>query len=121
MVVVQSDLIVLFCLTMFDSFYMFNAMRTMLTKKSKMTPAKRTVPATVATPTATTPASASSSGSPGIFSHGPNGAITVLPPPEALLREAEEEPNYRELDEILQPPLRPYGGRDLVIGKLLTG
>jgi len=74
-------------------------MKTKQTKRTKVAPVKRTVPATEAAPAATMPASASSSGPPGIISHGPNGEITVLPFPEDLLREAEQEPNYQELDE----------------------
>jgi hypothetical protein len=60
---------------------------------------KKTVPAMEAAPVATTPTSVPSPVVPGIIIHEPNGEMTLLPPPEALLREAEQEPNYRALDE----------------------
>ena len=84
---------------MFVLFVMFLFMKTKPTKKSKAAPAKKTVPAMVAAPVPTTPASVPSSESRGIIIHEPSGEMTMLPPPEALLREAEQEPNYRALDE----------------------
>jgi hypothetical protein len=73
-------------------------MKSKQTKKTKRAPAKRTVPATESALTATTPASAPSLDPPGIISRGPNGEINILPPPEVLLMEAEQEPNFGELD-----------------------
>lgn len=35
----------------------------------------------------------------GFISHGPNGEICLMPDPRDLLREAEQEPNYRDLAE----------------------
>ena len=78
---------------------MFFSMKTKPNKKTKTAPAKKKVPAIETTPAATAPASVPSSVLPGIIVHEPNGEMTILPPPEALLREAEQEPDYRALDE----------------------
>jgi len=55
-------------------------------KKSKAKPAKRSLPGTQ-TPSAPSPASSATV------------VQLEMPPPDALLREAEEEPNYRDLSE----------------------
>ena len=69
--------------------YVRPVMRKKPRKKSKTKLAKRSLPATE-TPSAPLPASVA-------------GVVRVMqlemPPPEALLREAEEEPNYRDSSE----------------------
>jgi hypothetical protein len=58
-------------------------------KKSKAKPVKRSLPGTQ-TPLAPSPASAATE---------VRVVQLEMPPPDALLREAEEEPNYRDLSE----------------------
>src|ERR1700704_3175709 len=60
-------------------------------KKSKVMPGEA---AQVETPTASSPAIASY---PPVVTTGVFGREIVMPPPEHLLMEAEDEPNYRDL------------------------
>jgi len=69
--------------------YVRPVMRKEPLKKSKAKPAKRSLPGTQ-TPSAPIPASAATE---------VRLVQLEMPPPDALLREAEEEPNYRDLSE----------------------
>ena len=81
------------------SFLLFDTLRPLLyvrpvmrkkpVSKSKAKPAKRSLPGTQ-TPSAPSPASAATE---------VRVVQLEMPPPDALLRQAEEEPNYRDLSE----------------------
>jgi hypothetical protein len=65
-------------------------------KKAKVTASKSTV-SKIAVPKAAASVVLANSSPPAISTHRPDEERMEMPPPEELLREAEEEPNYRDL------------------------
>ena len=65
-------------------------------KKAKVTGSKRTV-SKIAVAKAPAAVVVANSSPPAVSTHRPHGERMEMPPPEVLLREAEEEPDYRDL------------------------
>jgi hypothetical protein len=75
--------------TLLTRLYVLSIMQRKPLSKAKAKPAKRSLPAT----------KTSSAPSPAAAATEVRVVQLEMPPPDALLREAEEEPNYRDLNE----------------------